>query len=105
MGRGKQEKYNRKVARRRTEGHIYLLLQLLSLTQHNLKSLYIMQLHILLLTQPVVGWAPGTLLSQLKHSRTMSFTTPSLAGAMHHLKRFYHMKTFLCHTAAQYLFL
>lgn len=59
-GRGKQEEYNRKAARRRTEGHIYLLSELLSLTQHNLKSL---QLCPLMLTQPAVGWAPGTLLS------------------------------------------
>ena len=59
------EECNRKVAWRRT-GHIYLFSVLLSLTQHNLKSL---QLCPLTLSQHAVGQAPETLLSQ--HSTTI----------------------------------
>lgn len=73
------EEYNRNAAWRRT-GHIYLFSVLLSLTQHNLKSL---QLCPLMLSQPAVGQAPETLLSQPKHSTTISFTAHILTRTPH----------------------
>ncbi len=104
MGRGEQEKYNRKPACRRTQEHSYFVSELHSLTQHNLTSLL---LCALLLTQLAVGWAPGTIVSQLEHSMTISFTTPQ---EMRHMKPFksltipYHACSVICYVEYQSIY-
>lgn len=78
----KTGKCNREVACREGRRDTSTCSPLLSLTQHK------HEVTSTLLTQPGAGQTPGTPLSPLNRSTTMSFTSLTLTGAVHHMKTF-----------------